>query len=484
MMRNERILILEDEKLIRWSMREKLHAEGYSVVEAETGEQGFALLADDDLDLLLLDYRLPDMSGIDILERVRREMPEVSVVMMTAYGTVETAVQAMKLGCFDYLTKPVNLDELCAVVQKALETTRLRREVRRLRSERWEHLGRMQIIGESPPMVEMMALIEKIVASKATTVLLEGESGTGKNLVAKAIHYGSARAERPFVTITCSAITESLLESELFGHERGAFTDAKIQKKGLLEVADGGTAFLDEISEMGIAMQAKLLRFLEDRTFKRVGGTRDIRVDVRVIAATNRNLEDAVREGRFREDLYYRLKVIPITLPPLRERREDIPLLVQHFIDHYNKEFHKATTQVSAAAMDCLVRYPWHGNIRELKNAIERVMILEDRECLDVEQLPGGIRSGRPTVGRAGGEATRGEAVPVGRMTLEEMEKEAIRKALRATGNNQVRAARLLGISRDTLRYRLKKFDLQDPEHGVETDRGSVTAGHALPGKS
>lgn len=468
-MRKERVLVLEDEKLIRWSMREKLQQEGYTVIEAASGEQGMTLLEEEDIDLLLLDYRLPDTTGIDILKRVRRERPDVSVIMMTAYGTVENAVQAMKLGCFDYLTKPVHLDELCLVVQKALETTRLRREVRRLRSERWDSLGKIQIIGSSPPMAAVMTLIEKIVASQATTVLLEGESGTGKNLVAKAIHYGSARADRPFVTITCSAITESLLESELFGHERGAFTDAKVQKKGLVEVADGGTVFLDEISEMSVAMQAKLLRFLEDRTFKRVGGTRDIEVDVRVIAATNRNLEQAVREGIFREDLYYRLRVIPLTLPPLRDRPEDIPVLVQHFLDHFNREFHKATSHVTREAMDCLVRYPWHGNIRELKNALERIMILEDKKSLDVDDLPDEIRQGRSSVGRPGDEAAPAAVLPVGRMTLEEMEREAIRKALEATGNNQVRAARLLGVSRDTLRYRLKKFNL-------------AGAGHSLPG--
>ena len=284
-MANERILLVEDEKLIRWSIRERLKEEGFQVAEAETGAAAFRTLEEEDTDLLLLDYRLPDTTGLQILERVRGEMPEISVVMMTAYGTVESAVQAMKLGAFDYLTKPVNLDELAVVVQKALETTRLRREVRRLRTEQRESHGKFQLIGRSPSMREVLDLVQKVRTSPATTVLLEGESGTGKNVVAKAIHYGSPRADQPFITITCSALAETLLESELFGHERGAFTDAKGLKKGLMEAADGGTVFLDEIGEMGPAMQAKLLRVLEEKAFKRVGGTRDISVDVRVRAS-------------------------------------------------------------------------------------------------------------------------------------------------------------------------------------------------------
>jgi two-component system response regulator AtoC len=461
-MSRERILIVEDEKLIRWSIRHRLEEEGFAVLEADSGAAAFAQLQEEEADLVLLDFRLPDTTGLQILERVRHDSPETSAVMMTAFGTVETAVQAMKLGAFDYLTKPVNLDELVVVVQKALETTRLRREVRRLRSEQLETHGKVQMVGRSPRMREVLDLLQKVRASQATTVLLEGESGTGKNVIAQAIHYGSPRAERPFVTITCSALTETLLESELFGHERGAFTDAKGQKKGLLEVADGGTAFLDEIGEMGPAMQAKLLRFLEEKAFKRVGGTRDIVVDVRVIAATNRVLEEDVHAGKFREDLYYRLKVIPITIPPLRERREDIPVLVQVFLDHYNREFRKNTRGVSAEAMARLLAYPWPGNIRELRNVIERVMILEDKELLDVEDLPPGIRDGGAE-GRV--EAGAGQpAVPVGAMTLEEMERQAICQALEQTNQNQVRAAKLLGISRDTLRYRMRKFGLINGE--------------------
>jgi len=453
-MSRARVLIVEDEKLIRWSIKSRLKDEGYTVEEAENGKEAFRLLDEDECDLMLLDHRLPDITGLEILERVRREAPDVSIVMMTAYGTVEDAVSAMMLGAFDYLTKPVNLDELVVIVQKALETTSLRREVHRLRSERRE-TGKVQLIGKSAAMNEVLELIDKICRSQATTVLLEGESGTGKNVVAKAIHYGSPRAERPFVNITCSALTETLLESELFGHERGAFTDAKLQKKGLLETADEGTVFLDEIGEMGTAMQVKLLRFLEEKTFKRVGGTRDIQVDVRIIAATNRNLEEAVEAGRFREDLFYRLKVIPIRLPSLRERREDIPLLIQHFLDHFNQEFRKSTTQVSREAMEHLTNHSWPGNVRELRNVIERIMILENKECIDLEDLPRAMRSGFP--GHPASPKPRPEADGV---TLEEMEKRAISHALEKADQNQVQAAKLLGITRDTLRYRMKKFGL------------------------
>jgi DNA-binding NtrC family response regulator len=456
-MRREQVLIVEDEKLIRWSIRSRLVDEGYAVEEAENGRAAFALLAHDDCDLMLLDYRLPDTTGLEILERVKQEMPEVSVVMMTAYGTVESAVQAMKLGAFDYLTKPVNLDELIVVVQKALETTRLRREVHRLHSERREFQGKVQLIGDSPAMREVLGLIAKICASQATTVLLEGDSGTGKNVVAKAIHYGSPRAEQPFVNITCSALTETLLESELFGHERGAFTDAKTQKKGLLEVADGGTVFLDEIGEMGLAMQVKVLRFLEEKTFKRVGGTRDIQVDVRIIAATNRNLAQAVERGLFREDLFYRLQVVPIRLPALREHRQDIPQLVRHFLDHFNQELRKNTLEIAPDALERLLAYDWPGNIRELRNVIERIMILEDKERIELADLPRAIAA-PATESRV--RLDNPAAPAVGSMSLDDMEKWAIRTALERAGQNQVQAAKLLGISRDTLRYRMKKYDL------------------------
>jgi DNA-binding NtrC family response regulator len=442
-------------------VRENLQGEGYEIHEAGSGGELFRLLNGVSPDLLLLDHKLPDTTGAEILEEVRKRFPETAVVMMTAYGTVESAVQAMKLGASDYLTKPVNNSELLVVVKKALDASRLRREVRRLRHERRLAHGDINVVAESRAMREIMDLLDRIIASPAaSTILLEGESGTGKNLIAKAIHYNSLRAEQPFVTITCSAITETLLESELFGHERGAFTDAKSQKKGLLELADKGTAFLDEIGEMGPGLQAKMLRFMEDKVFKRVGGTQDIEVDVRIVAATNRDLEMRVREGSFREDLYYRLKVIPVHLPSLRQRREDIPILAQQWVDHFNVEFHKSSKGFSSQAMDVMMRYHWPGNVRELKNMVERIMILSSSEIMDVENLPKTVREGRPA------EDFRG-LVPVGEMTLEQMEKHAIGEALDRTGQNQVRAAKILGISRDTLRYRMKKFGFaEDDEPG------------------
>lgn len=455
-MAHECIVIVDDEKLIRWSVRENLEGEGYEIHEAGSGRELTNLLKDLSPDLLLLDHKLPDTTGADILEQVRQSLPETAVVMMTAYGTVESAVQAMKLGASDYLTKPVNSSELVVVVKKALDASRLRREVRRLRHERRLAHGDINVVAESRAMREVMELLDRIIASPAaSTILLEGESGTGKNLIAKAIHYNSLRCEQAFVTITCSAITETLLESELFGHERGAFTDAKTQKKGLLELADGGTAFLDEIGEMGPALQAKMLRFMEDKVFKRVGGTQDIDVDVRIVAATNRDLQESVRQGAFREDLYYRLKVIPVFLPALRQRREDVPILVQQWVQHFNVEFHKSCQGFTSQAQDVLMRYHWPGNVRELKNMVERIMILTNKEIMDVEDLPKAIREGRPA------EDYRG-LVPVGEMTLEEMEKHAICEALERTAQNQVRAAKILGISRDTLRYRMKKFGLDE----------------------
>ncbi len=455
----ERVLVVEDEKLIRWAVKERLSEDGLLVAEADSIASAFDRLAEETCDLILLDLRLPDGSGIDALERARRDYPDLSVIMMTAFGTVETAVSAMKLGAFDFLTKPVDLDELVAIVQRALETTRLRREVHRLRQEQFEIHGGYRMIGTSEPMRRVVEMIRKVSASQATTVLIEGESGTGKDLVAKAIHYGSPRRDHPFVNITCSALAENLLESELFGHERGAFTDAKTQKKGLLEIADGGTAFLDEIGEMGLTMQAKLLRFLEEKAFRHVGGTRDIRVDVRIVAATNAILEEAVRAGRFRADLFYRLKVIPIRLPALSERREDIPLLAQHFLDHYNREFRKKTLEIAPAALARLTEHDWPGNIRELRNLIERIMILENKPRIEVGDLPPGI--GRPA-SLTTGEPGVVRDLPVGAMTLDEIERRAIEQALERTRANQVRAAKLLGISRDTLRYRMKKYGLFD----------------------
>lgn len=466
----ERILILEDEKLLRMTMRKRLEGEGYRVFEAATGQVALDLIREDEPDLLLLDYKLPDMTGIDVLRQVREMHLDTSAILLTAYSSIGTAVEAMKLGAHDYLDKPVDYDELLATIAKALETTRLRREVRRHRSELVRLYGIANIVGRSKATEQILMKIRKIADSAASTVLIQGESGTGKDVVAKAIHYASGRADKPFMNITCTALTESLLESEMFGHERGAFTDAKTLKKGLLEVANGGTVFLDEIGDMGPQLQSKVLRFLEERAFKRVGGSVDIRVDVRVIAATNRDLEKLARGGAFREDLFYRLNVVPIDLPPLRERKEDIPDLVDHFLEQFNRDFKKNTRRVTDEAMACLKRHDWPGNVRELRNVIERVMILEDREELDVTDLPEELvqRAGPlededpaddPSVAGAAAAAALIRLPDVG-ISLRDVQLELVRQALERTGGNQTKAAQLLRISRDALRYTMKSFGL------------------------
>jgi DNA-binding NtrC family response regulator len=446
------ILVVDDEPLIRWTLSERFGQDGHAIVEADTAKAALERFGPG-IDLVLLDFKLPDSDGLRVLRSMKAADPDVPVILLTAFSSIETAVEAMKQGAYHYANKPFNLDELSLVVAKALETTRLRREVKQLRASRSEPYAISRIVGDSTPMRMLKTLLQRVASSPASTVLLRGESGTGKDLAAKTIHFSSERSSRPFMNITCSALPDTLLESELFGHERGAFTDARQQKIGLLESADGGTVFLDEIGEMVPALQAKLLRFLEEKAFKRVGGSADVRVDVRVIAATNRDLEDAVKQGRFREDLYYRLNVMQIELPPLRDRASDVPLLVNYYVDLFNREFRKNVRGASPEAMDLLKGYRWPGNVRELRNAIERAMLLADGPWLTPDLLP--VAASRTSPVRATME------LPEEGVNLETLERELVVQALKRTGGNQTRAATLLGLNRDQIRYRIEKFGLE-----------------------
>ena len=442
------LLIVDDEDLVRWSLRERFTRDGYTVVESGTAAGGVDQAPG--ADLVLLDYRLPDGDGLTVLRRIKDTAPDTPVILMTAFSTVENAVDAMRHGAYDYLNKPFDLDEVAMSVEKALETSRLRSEVKALRGSHARAFSFDAIIGQSPAMISVKALLARVASGPASTVLLTGETGTGKDVAAKAIHYNSDRAAKPFVNITCSALPEQLLESELFGHERGAFTDARQQKRGLFETADGGTVFLDEIGEMTPGLQAKLLRFLEEKTFKRVGGLSDIRVDVRVVAATNRDLDQRVKAGSFREDLFYRLQVMPVTLPPLRSRRGDVPLLAKWFVERYNEEFRKRVRGLTPDALAVLEQYGWPGNVRELRNAIERAMLLVEHEWLmpsDFAALP-----------RAS--ATVTFKLPPEGLHLEDVERDLLVQALDRTDWNQTQAGRLLGINRDQVRYRIEKFAL------------------------
>jgi two-component system response regulator AtoC len=460
-----KLLVVDDERLIRWSLEQTLAKGGYEVSSVATGEAAVAVVREDPPDLILLDLKLPDTDGLEVLRRVRELGPHVQVLIMTAYADVGTAVQAMKLGAYDYIPKPIDFESLAVTLRNALETSQLRWKVRLLREMHLRPFRFDQIVGTSSAIHEVVALARKVAQSEASTVLIQGESGTGKDLLAKAIHYESARGEELFMEIACTAMQETLLESELFGHERGAFTDAKSQKRGLFELAHGGTVFLDEIGDMSGGLQAKLLRVLEERRFRRVGGTKDVTVDIRVMAATNRDLRQIVETGTFRKDLYYRLQVVTITIPPLRERREDIPLLARHFLEHFSREFKRRLPRLSPAAERLLVQHDWPGNVRELRNVIERAMILEDTaELLPAHLSPeiAGLAAPPPAP------AARFRLPDTG-VNLDEVEREFVRQALELTGGNQTRSARLLGLTRDELRYRVKKFGLgPKPDDSVD----------------
>jgi two-component system, NtrC family, response regulator AtoC len=446
-----RVLIVDDESLLRWSIRECLHQSGFEVIEAGSAGQARKYFPDK-CDLVLLDTGLPDANGIDLIKEALEADPDTRVIIMTCDDKAESAVAAMKAGAYHYLTKPLRLDELPLLAARVAETTRLRREARQLRELKAGRFGFEHIVGISPAMRRVKELLSRVAASPASTVLLTGESGTGKDLAAKAVHYSSDRRDARFVNITCSALPEALLESELFGHEKGAFTDAGNRKAGLFEQADRGTVFLDEIGEMSPVLQAKLLRALEERAFRRVGGNGDIHVNVRVIAATNRDLAEEVKRGRFREDLFYRLNVMSVELPPLRARVGDVPLLAEYFIQHFAAEFRKPPREIDRRALELLTTYPWPGNVREFRNAIERAVLLCDGEILTREDFPVLVT---PSEVRGGIE------LPPGGICLEELERGLVVQALERANGNRTRAAKLLGLNRDQIRYRIDKFHLK-----------------------
>ena len=449
------ILVIDDEKTIRWSLGEALQND-YGFIDADSGKKGLALFRERSADLALIDLKLPDESGIDILKAIKDHDPSVPVIMMTAYGEVETAVEAMKAGAYDFVLKPFALEKLKVTISNALEARNLKDELDYLKRTTRRGVDFKDFIGQSPQMAEIFAKLKKIGQSKANTILITGESGVGKELVARTIHTCSHSDTRPFMEINCASLPETLLESELFGYEKGAFTDAKTRKKGLVELAEGGTLFLDEIGEMGVTLQSRLLRVIENKTFRRVGGVQDLRVNTRIVAATNRDLEHEIEAKTFRKDLYFRLKVIPIEVPPLRVRREDVPLLVNHFVDRFNKELGKHVKPVAREVMEVLIRYDWPGNVRELKNVIERAMLLDAEEDILLEHLPSEIH--HPQTPSGGVEKAAQVLSSFFPMTLREIERIQIEKTLEQTNGNKSKAAGILGISRQTLREKLKTF--------------------------
>jgi two-component system, NtrC family, response regulator AtoC len=453
----DKILVVDDESFIRMALGEALRSWNYKSVEAATVKDALKVFAEEDPGLVLLDIDLPDGNGLDVLKQIKEQNPETIVIMITGNVSVPNAVTALRGGAYDFIGKPLRLEELRVTLRNALETKQLRREVKATRREKLNNFNFSQIIGESSAIVKAKNLAQKVAESDASSILLQGESGTGKDLFARAIHHGSARADAPYVAINCAALPANLIESELFGYEKGAFTDAKTKKEGLFEQAQGGTLFLDEIGELDIALQAKLLRVLEENTFRRVGGLRDLLLDARVIAASNRDLKRESAEQNFRLDLYYRLSVIQIDIPPLRERKGDILLLAQYYIDKNNrKRTNNQLRGLAAETEKIFLKYNWAGNVRELRNIIERASILEDGELVTTEFLPADLVDGYsfPTHGSS---SNPGFILPVEGIPLEDVELQLAQQAVERTNGNLTHAAKLLHISRDQLRYKLKK---------------------------
>jgi two-component system response regulator PilR (NtrC family) len=458
--RPPRILVVDDERSMRELLAIVLRREGYEVLLAENGRSAVDTLERESVDLLISDIKMPDLSGVEVLRAAKKIDQDILGIMITAFASTDSAVEAMRLGACDYLSKPFDIDLLKMKVREKIENRQLRQENVLLKRTLGITHQFSNIIGRSEAMLEVFKMIET-VARTNSTILLTGESGTGKGLVAQAIHFHSLRRERPFVALNCGALPETLLESELFGHMRGAFTGADSNKKGLLEVAEKGTVFLDEIGEMSAVMQVKLLRVLQERRFRRVGGLEELQADIRVIAATNQELSKLVADGRFREDLFYRINVIPISLPPLRERREDIPLLAEHFLGKYSEQMGKSIAGLTQAAMDLLIQHDWPGNIRELENVLERAVALESTPAILPESLPPSVRGEAPK-----SISVAVDALPEGGIDLEahvqEIERGYIAQALERAGGVQVKAAELLGMSFRSFRYYVKKYNLRD----------------------
>jgi two-component system response regulator AtoC len=454
------ILVVDDERTLRFTLKEGLSEEGYRVETAADGSEALERLKQDDFHLVLLDQKLPDTSGLDLLREIRTRHAGIQVVMMTAYGQIAQAVQATKAGCYDYLSKPFELDHVKLVIQNALAQTQLADEVARLRDVDRRRTGARLIVGPGSRMNRIVETIAKVAQAGSSTVLLQGSTGAGKELLAREIHDRSPRRDAPFVEVNCSAVTETLLESELFGHEKHAFTDAKRMRKGYMELAHGGTLFLDEIGEMSATLQSKLLRAFELKRFRRVGGETDLHVDARIVAATNRDLKEMVAQGKFREDLYFRLNVIRIEVPPLRERPEDIPALIDHFVAHFNREMGKSVQGPSQEALNLLLDYGWPGNVRELKNVIERCVLLESEDTILPEHLPLEVVG----AGGSGEKVLRTRIHAEGSIqTLAQVEAMAIQYALEKCGGNKTLAAKKLDISRQTLRTKLKDYRIDTP---------------------
>lgn len=451
---SSRILIADDEKNMRWALERALKKEGYDILTAEDGKTALDKFKQYEPDLVLMDIRMPELNGIEALREIKRINDSAQVIIMTAHGTLENAIEALRLGALDYITKPFDIEEVKITIAKAININKLNSEVRFLRDEIVKGGRDYKIIGKSKNFQEVLDLVARAAPTNANVLLL-GESGTGKELIARAVHLNSKRGDKPYIAVNCGAIPENLLESELFGHEKGAFTGAVARKPGRFERADGGTIFLDEVGELNLSTQVKLLRVIQEKEFERVGSTDTIKCDVRIIAATNRNLEKMVEEGTFREDLYYRLKVIPIMLPPLRERKDDIPLLVEYFSKRFSQEMGTRQIKFSVEAMEYITNYWWPGNIRELENIIERLTILNEGEIIEEDMLPREIVENARVLNKGS------ISIPQDGIVLNDVEKNLIVEALQKAGGNKSQAARLLGISRYTLLYRMDKYNIK-----------------------